>query len=370
MKPSPLVIHVAPARALFLVLLLLTAAAGTQAQQGLAPEKIKQIEQLISTEMSKQSIAGLSVAVVTDNQLRWSAGYGFADVENRVPAKASTVYRLASVSKPITAAAVMRLVEQGKLDLDAPVQKYCPAFPQKQWPVTSRQILGHLAGIRHYKSNEEFDSTRFYPSIADGLSMFKDDPLLHEPGTKYTYSTFGYSVLGCAIEGASGASYADFLRENVLKPAGMDTMRVDSVADLIPNRAQGYRRGRDGTLKNSPLADNSYKVPGGGLVSTVEDLAKFAAALQTAKVLKKETVELMYAKQKLSDGRETDYGLGWGIATLNGRRYIMHTGAQQRVSTILYTIPDEGAAVAIMVNVEDTQLSVLAGQIAKLVRAK
>ncbi|MCA1643613.1 MAG: beta-lactamase family protein, partial [Acidobacteria bacterium] len=258
--------------------------------------------------------------------------------------------------------------EQGKLDLDAPVQKYCPAYPQKQWTVTARQILGHLSGIRHYKSDEEFNSTRFYPDVTSGLALFKDDPLAFEPGTRYFYSTFGYSVLGCAIEGASGVSYADFLRENVLKPAGMDTMRVDSVTDLIPNRAQGYRRGRDGTLKNSPLADNSYKVPGGGLVSTVEDLAKLAAALQTAKVLKKETVEQMYTKQKLRDGKEIDYGLGWGLASLNGRRYVMHTGAQQRVSTLLYTIPDEGAAVAIMVNVEDTQLSALAGQIAKALR--
>jgi CubicO group peptidase (beta-lactamase class C family) len=358
------VIPLSHARAIFFVLLLLpSAAARAQQAQGLAPEKIRQIEQLISSEMSKQSIAGLSVAVVTDNQLRWSAGYGFADVENFVPAKAATSYRLGSISKPITAVALMRLVEQGKLDLDAPVQKYCPAFPQKQWPVTARQILGHLAGIRHYKSNEEFDSTRFYPSIGEGLAMFKDDALLQEPGTKYTYSTFGYSVLGCAVEGASGQTFADFVRENVFKPAGMDRMRVDSVPDLIPNRAQGYRRGAGGTLRNSPLADNSYKVPGGGFVSTVEDLAKFAAALQTGKVLKRETVEQMYASQQTRDGKATNYGMGFGVAAVNGQRYIGHSGAQQRVSTILQMAPDKGVAVAVMVNVEDTRLTPLANQI-------
>jgi CubicO group peptidase (beta-lactamase class C family) len=363
LKPRPLSLPFSPARALLLLLLLFPAAARAQQAQGLAPEKIKQIEQLISSEMSKQSIAGLSVAVVTDNQLRWSAGYGFADVENFVPAKAATVYRLASVSKPITAVALMRLVEQGKIDLDAPVQKYCPAFPQKQWAVTPRQILGHLSGIRHYKSDEEFNSTRFYPSIGDGLAMFKDDPLLFEPGTKYGYSTFGYSVLGCAVEGASGQKFADFVRENVLLPAGMDRMRVDSVSDLIPNRAQGYRRGADGTLHNSPLADNSYKVPGGGFVSTVEDLAKFAVALQTAKVLKRETVEQMYTSQQTRDGKATNYGMGFGVASVAGQRYVGHSGAQQRVSTILQMAPDKGVAVAIMVNVEDTRVTPLANQI-------
>lgn len=352
-------------RALLPFLLLLLCAAPTRAQQqaALPAEKLKQIEQLISTEMSKQSIAGLSVAVVTDNQLRWSAGYGFADLENFVPARAATVYRLGSISKPVTAIAVMRLFEQGKIELDAPVQKYCPAFPQKQWAVTVRQVLSHTSGIRHYKSDEEFNSTKFYPTIVDGLSMFKDDPLLFEPGTRYGYTTFGYSVLGCAVEGASGQMFADFVRKNVVEPAGMERMRVDSVTELIPNRAQGYRRSAGGSLRNSPLADNSYKVPGGGFVSTAEDLARLAVAMQTGKLLKRETVEQMYAPQKLRDGKATTYGLGWGVANVNGLRYVGHSGAQQRVSTLLQTVPDKGVAVALMVNVEDTRLSQLANQI-------
>jgi serine beta-lactamase-like protein LACTB len=363
LTPGSLVTPFSHARALFVLLLLFPVAARAQQAQGLAPEKIKQIEQLISSEMSKQSIAGLSVAVVTDNQLRWSAGYGFADVENFVPAKSATVYRLGSLSKPITAVAVMRLVEEGQIDLDAPVQKYCPAFPQKQWPVTPRLILGHLSGIRHYKSDEEFDSTRYYASVVEGLAMFKDDALLQEPGTKYTYSTFGYSVLGCAVEGASGMKYGDYVRDNVFKPAAMDRIRIDSVADLIPNRAQGYRRRADGTLRNSPLADNSYKVPGGGFVSTVEDLAKLAVAMQTAKILKKETVEQMYTSQQTRDGKATNYGFGFNVAAVNGQRYVGHSGAQQRVSTILQMFPDKGIAVVIMVNVEDTRLTPLANQI-------
>ena len=354
-------------RALLLALLC-AAPAFAQQPQRLPEEKIKKIEQLISTEMSRQQIAGLSVAVVTDNQLRWSAGYGFADLENFVPARSTTVYRLGSISKPVTAVAVMQLAERGLLELDAPVQKYCPAFPQKQWPVTARQLLGHLGGVRHYNSDAEFDSTRFYPTVADGLAMFKDDPLLHEPGTKYFYTTHGYSVLGCAAEGASGKKFTDYVRENILIPAGTERMRADSVADLIPGRAQGYRRNPDGTLRNSPLADSSYKIPGGGFVSTVEDLARFAAAVQTFKLVKRETAEQMFARQKLRGGSATNYGLGWQIgAPAGGQRVISHGGAQQRVSTLLVLRPEQNFAVALMANVEGTRLGDLAAQIADAV---
>ena len=353
-----------------LVLSLFVLLAPTLSAQQNAPlpaEKIKLIEAAIAAEMSKQNIAGLSVAVVTDNQLRWSNGYGFADLENFVPAKAGTVYRLASISKSITAVAVMQLAERGKLDLDAPVQKYCPAFPEKQWPVTARHILAHLSGIRHYQSEEEFASTRRYDSISAGLDMFKNDPLLHEPGVKYTYTTFGYSVLGCAVEGASGQKFADFTRDNIFKPAGMDRMRVDSINELIPNRAQGYRRARDGQLRNSDIADNSYKLPGGGFASTVEDLAKLAIAVQTNSILKKETGEQMLTGQKLRDGKETSYGLGWSVQTQNNQKLVGHSGAQQRVSTFLHMIPARAFAMAIMVNVEDTRLRSLADQITEIV---
>lgn len=356
------------ARALLLALLLAAPAFAQQQTQRLPDEKIKKIEQLISSEMSRQQIAGLSVAVVTDNQLRWSAGYGFADLENFVPARATTVYRLGSISKPVTAVAVMQLAERGLLDLDAPVQKYCSAFPAKQWPVTARQLLGHTAGVRHYNSDAEFDSTRSYPTLTDGLAMFKDDPLLHEPGAKYTYTTHGYSVLGCAVEGVSGKKFTDYARENIFAPAGTQRMRADSVADLIPGRAQGYRRNQDGTLRNSPLADNSYKIPGGGFVSTVEDLARFAAAVQTWKLVKRETAESMFTKQRLRDKTETPYGLGWEIgATPDGQRVIRHGGAQQRVSTLLVLRPGQNFAVALMANVEGTRLGDLAAQIADAV---
>jgi serine beta-lactamase-like protein LACTB, mitochondrial len=360
--------------AFVLCLLVLFPAARAQAQQSsaqraaaLPAEKVRQIEALVNAEMAKQKIPGLSVAVVADRQVRWTAGFGMQDIENNVAAKAATVYRLGSISKPITAVAVMQLFERGRLDLDAPVQKYCPAFPEKQWPVTTRQVLGHLSGIRHYKSDEEFNSTRFYASVAEGLDMFKDDPLLFEPGTKYNYTTHGYSVLGCVVEGASGQKFADFVSENVFKPAAMERIRVDSVVEIIPNRAQGYRMTNKGVLLNSPLADNSYKVPGGGFVSTAEDLARFAVALQTDRLLKHETFELMSAPQKLKDGKATSYGLGWSVGARNGQRTVGHSGAQQRVSTFLHMQPEQGLAVVIMSNLEGSRLGDLAQQIGDIV---
>jgi serine beta-lactamase-like protein LACTB, mitochondrial len=360
--------------AFVLCLLLLSPATRVEARQAAQPaaalpgEKIRLIETLVNAEMAKQKIPGMTVAVASERQVRWAAGFGMQDVENNVAARPATVYRLGSISKPITAVAVMQLFERGKLDLDAPVQKYCPAFPEKQWPVTTRQVLGHLAGIRHYKSDEEFNSTRFYASVAEGLNMFKDDPLLSEPGTKYTYTTHGYSVLGCVVEGASGQKFADFVGENIFKPAVMERIRVDSVADIIPNRAQGYRITDKGVLTNSPLADNSYKVPGGGFVSTAEDLARFAVALQTGKLLKPETLELMYAPQKTKDGKETSYGLGWGVGKRpTGERTVGHSGGQQRISTFLHMQPEQGLAVVIMSNLEGARLGELAQRIGDVV---
>ena len=166
------------------ILLVLIAPALAQA---LSAEKIRVIDRLVTADMSRESIPGMSIAIAAGDQI-WSAGYGLTDIENFVPVKAYSMYRLASISKPITATAVMQLVEKGKIDLDAPVQKYVPEFPAKQWPVTVRQLLGHLGGVRHYRDDAESSTTKHYGSIKEALSAFKDDPLALEPGTKYSYT--------------------------------------------------------------------------------------------------------------------------------------------------------------------------------------
>jgi serine beta-lactamase-like protein LACTB len=329
---------------------------------------IDKIERAVSTAMSQGHIPGLSTAIVTDRQLRWSNGYGIVDLENFVPAKAATVYRLGSISKPITATAIMQLVEQGKLDLDAPVQKYCSAFPPKRWPVTSRELLGHLGGVRHYtQKEEEAEYTSHFTSVADGLAIFKDDPLLAEPGTEFRYSSFGYNLLGCAVEGASGEPFAAYLHEHIFVPAGMDHIQPDDVFQIIPNRARGYASRPEGLVRNSDLMDSSYKIPSGGLSSTVIDLARFAIAIQSGVLLKPETVSQMFTSQKTRDGKATGYGLGWEVEDNAGAKAVSHSGGQSGTSTDLLMRPDRGLAVVVMCNLEGAHVSALARTLAQIV---
>ena len=228
----------------FYALLVVLFMVPLRAQQGgLSPSVVEKIERAITAEMARKNIPGLSIAVVQDHQLKWSNGYGMSDLENFVPAKASTNYRLGSISKPITAVAVMQLVEQGLLDLDVPVQQYCPAFPRRQWLLTTRQLLSHIGGVRHYRS-DEINSTKPYPTLIEGLEIFKDDTLLFEPGTRYSYTTYGYSVLGCVIEGISGRTYVDFVKERIFKPAAMERIRVDDVNELSRTAHRDIRKCR------------------------------------------------------------------------------------------------------------------------------
>ena len=328
--------------------------------KGLPAAKVEKIEAEIAAWMARHKAPALSVAIVTDNHLTWSKGYGLADVENDVPAKPETAYRLASIAKSVTATAVMQLVERGKLDLDAPVQKYCATYPAKQklkdapekeFSITSRQLLVHHGGVRHNRLDEVL-TTRHYSSITEAVSSFKDDPLVVEPGTKYSYSSPGYTLLGCAIEGASGVSYIDYLRENIFKPSGMTRTEADDVYAIIPNRARGYRKTQSGDVQNAPLHDTSIKIPAGGLVSTVEDLARFAVALNTGKLVRPDTLEKMWAKPKTADGKEQRYAVGFIIDDADGLFRVSNDGSQAGTRTYLYLLPRERFAIALMTNLE------------------
>lgn len=326
-----------------------------QIKSTLRPDKITKIEELIRTEMAQGKIPGLSVAIINNDQLSYAKGFGMADLEDSTPAQSATVYRLGSLSKTITGVAVMQLAERGKLDLDAPVQKYCAAYPIKQWPLTSRQLLAHLGGVRDYNNQkflEEYFSTRHYNSINESLDIFKNDPLQQEPGTKYSYSTYGYNLLGCAIEGASGMTYEGYLQENILKPAGMKQTLVDDIFQIIAGRARGYGKTREGVMRNTGLADTSNKIPAGGLVSTVEDFVKFSLALQNGTLLRKETIEQIWTQQKTLDGKQTPYGLGWRIGERNGIKEVYHGGAAAGFSTFLYIMPEKKVSVVLMANME------------------
>jgi CubicO group peptidase (beta-lactamase class C family) len=335
----------------YVVILLISC--GAVAQQAAVPDRAAAIDAIVQREMEKQHIAGATVAVIYDGRLVYSKGAGKADVENDVPATAETLIRTGSISKPISAAAAMTLADAGKLDLDASIQKYCPAFPQKQSTITTRQLLSHTSGIRHYKG-DEISSTKHFKAMSDGFAVFASDPLLFDPGTKYSYSTYGYTVVGCVMEGAAGENYFDYVREHVLKPAGMTHTIVDDVYEIVPHRSRGYQV-MGGQVKNTGLMDSSYKIPGGGLVSTAEDLVRFAMALSDGKIVKPETLKTMWTPTNLpavNNGRPSNYGLGFSAVNVDGQQWIAHTGGQQGSSTDLEFLPGKHFAVAVFANTD------------------
>ncbi len=336
-------------------------------QKPLPKEKRLAIERAVASFMSANSIPGLSASVVLDGEPRWSEGFGMADLENSSPATSSTLFRLGSISKPISATAVLQLWERGKLDLDAPVQKYCPEFPQKEWPITTRELLGHLGGIRHYnpdgKGDVPEDSARHFASMQESLQLFADDPLVAKPGTKFHYSTYGYTLVGCVLEGAASERFIDYVRENIFQPSGMEQTRDDDFFTVIPHHSRWYHIDKGGVVRNAGVLDSSYKIPGGGIISSADDMANFEAAIVADKLLKRSSRDLMWTSLKTADGKETGYGLGWGIMDKFGLHILAHTGGQQGTSTAFAVVPARSAGVVVLCNLDSVDVAQLAMQI-------
>ena len=332
------------------------------------------IDEAAARFLNETKTPGVSVAVVEDGEFAWASGYGMADLENSVPVTQETLFRLASVSKPISAVAAMELWEQGKLDLDAPIQKYCPAFPDKGAVITTRELLGHLGGIRHYldgaAGEPEVNNTKhFADPIAGGLSFFKDDPLMAAPGTHYVYSTQGYTLVGCAIGAVSNEPYADFVRQNVLVPAGMTVTQVDDRFAVIPHRTRFYSKDTAGKVINAEFLDSSYKIPGGGWVSSASDMARFEAALLDGKLVKPSTLTLMGTPLKPSESAEDHYGLGLSAGTLDGVEFLSHAGGQQGTSTMILMVPSRRLGVVVLANMDNVGATDLAKEIASMLLA-
>jgi len=334
------------------------------------------IESLAQKFLEETKAPCVSLAVGRDSEIAFAGAFGLSDLENRVAATTDTVFRTASIAKPITATAVMQLVEQGKIALDDPIQNHCPEFPHTEQTLTIRHLLCHQGGIRHYNQPGEASGTTSYPDIATSLELFKDDPLLFEPGTKYSYTTYGYSLLGRAVETASGQSFREYLQANIFEPAKMRTSGIDDTLRIIPNRTRGYvvigvrsyfqlplpqrKQVRLGELLNCALHDTSMKVPGGGLICAPTDLVKFGQAILAGKLLDPETRELAWQSQSTADGTDTGYGLGWRVFETSGRRHIAHSGGQAGTSTMLVIIPDEQIVVAVMSNLQGSPTGKLA----------
>lgn len=352
--------HSSLALAAVLVAVLPTAAQ----QDGQYAEIIEVFEDFVEKQMEIDRIPGLSIGFVKDDFI-WTKGFGFADLENNTPASANTAYRLASNAKSMTAVAILQLVEQGKVDLDAEVQTYVPYFPRKRWPVTVRQLLGHLGGISHYRDYDIEGHIKEHKDTGDALAIFSEFDLVAEPGTKYNYSSYGYNLLGAVIEGAAKQPYGDFLRENLWEPLGMNNTYMDDPNEIIPNRVQGYRL-VDGELINSEFIDISSRFAAGGTISTVVDLLKYAEGLNSEKVLSQKGIDLMQTPMVTKGGYFSDYGMGWRITPVNGRFQVHHTGSQAETRTLLVRFPKENLAIALAYNLEGADRHVYAQRLAQL----
>jgi len=316
-------------------------------------EAIRQAERFIDSLQAKQGIPGISVSVGTKDKILWAEGFGLADVENQVPVTVVSKFRIGSVSKSLTTLAVGKLVEEGKLDLDAPITKYGVNFPKKKYPITARQLATHTAGMRHYQNGDGLNCLRTFKTVEESFVIFSSDSLLFQPGTAYNYSTYGYSLLSAVVEKASNTPFLNYMQTAVFAPLGMSNTGADYSDQLVAQRVRFYEI-QKGRVVNAEQCDNSYKWAGGGLLSTPSDLVVMSASLLNHSLLKKETVELLFTPQLLSNGVNTNYGLGWRLGMdKKGRKIIHHGGSINGGRTFVMIYPDNNLVIAITANALD-----------------
>jgi serine beta-lactamase-like protein LACTB, mitochondrial len=323
---------------------------------------------------------GISAAVASGGRIVFSGGVGFADLDNMVPATAVTVYNIGSVSKANAAVAVMQLLEQGKIALDDPIQKYVPTFPDKGHPITIKHLMTHRSGIRHYRDTD-FAATpgdenlKPYTSLADAIKLFKDDPLLYKPGEFSSYSSYATNLLQGVIKTTSAQPFEEYMRANVWGPAGMASTAFDVPERVVPHRAKSYRHVKGRTI-NNPYGDVTYKFAGGGMISTVEDLVRLGIALNHGRLLKPETIATMYdarlepvraysasgAPHRMDPRR----GLIWVVEAENARTVVSHSGSVKGFYACLVNYPEQDVAAAILQNAAGpptcTEAKALAGR--------
>ena len=304
--------------------------------------------------MAANNIPGLSVAVSIEGQVVWSEGFGYANIETGTPVTPATKFRIGSVSKSLTSVAMGILIDEGRLDLDVPVQRYAPSFPEKaKGAITSRLVGGHLAGIRHYRGMENF-SSRKYLTVTDALGIFKNDTLQTPPGEAYSYSSYGWNLLSAVVEGASGEEFLPYIYGNVFGPLDMRNTLAEHMDSIIVARGAYYvrsGRGMSAPIINAPYVDNSYKWAGGGFVSTPEDLMKFAHGLMYGDILSEDTRNTLWVTQHTSDGEATGYGIGFSDGMEMEHRVVGHGGGSVGGNAWFRMFPDDGVAMAVTTNI-------------------
>jgi CubicO group peptidase (beta-lactamase class C family) len=306
----------------------------------------------IHAAVGNGSVVGISAGFSIAGEVKWTGAAGYSDQEQKIKFTSSTLNRIASISKPLTAVAIMQLYEAGKIDLDAPIQNYLKDFPVKEeGDITVRQLLNHSAGIDDYKNKKEMENQQYYPSLEDAMAVFQDRDLIFTPGQSFYYTTYGYVVLGRVIEEVSGVSYEEFIQTNILDPLNMTNTGIEYANIDYPNKAELYHKNEKGKTEVADHHDLSNRVPGGGFYSTVGDMLKFGDAVIQNTLISEATKEIMFADSGLKK-EGNGYGLGWYLYGENpnyGPVY-GHNGAQTGASAFLMLLPQEETSIIVLSN--------------------
>jgi len=313
---------------------------------------IRYVDSVANAAVAEHRTAGVSVAVVKNGRTILAKGYGFADLENDVPATAETVYRIGSVTKQFTSTAIMRLVEQGKVSLDDTLQKFLPDFPTQGNRVTVRHLLNHTSGIKSYTSlGPKWARVVRLDLAPDSLvALFANEPFDFKPGDQWLYDNSGYFLLGMIIEKVSGKKYGQYLKDEIFTPLGLKSTIYCDQAPLIKHRAQGYTLRPDSTFINAEPLSMTQPYAAGSLCSTVNDLAAWTLALSSGKVVTPASYKLMTTPGTLNDGKPLTYGFGLGIGTVGGHRQVSHNGGINGFISELHHYPDDSLVTVVLTN--------------------
>jgi serine beta-lactamase-like protein LACTB len=337
-------------------------------------DAVEQGRRIARASLVEQNLPGLSVAVGVGGDIVWAEGFGWADLEKRTPVTPDMRFRIGTASTVLTSAAVGLLLENGRLKLDDEIQRYVSAYPRKEWPVTLRQLMGHMAGVRNDGGDEGPLLAAHCDRMVDGIEPFAQRSLLFEPGTQYRYSSYGWILVSAAVEAAADEPFLRFMREKIFEPLGMDATRADSATESIPNRATPYfpRFAADPRYGPDPMREIDYSCYAGSSVflSTPSDLVRFGMAIDSGKLLQPATVQLLQTPQRLASGEETGYGLGWDLETvaLAGKqtRVAGHDGDSLggRVASLM-TFREQGIVVSVTSNTSYAETFAIASKIAQ-----
>ncbi|MEM7553542.1 MAG: serine hydrolase domain-containing protein [Cyanobacteria bacterium P01_A01_bin.84] len=306
--------------------------------------------QAIKKYRAKYNVPGISVAIAKNGKIIYAEGFGWQNVEKKIKASNSTIYRLASVSKPITAILAMEMAEQNKLLLNKNIRAYLPEKLPQYHNYRIRELLSHQSGVRHYKKGQDptKNAKKHYLRAQDAMQLFVKDKLVIEPRSNYKYSTHGYTVLAAAMEKTANKPFFRYTRDR-FRGWGLKDLSPELAKINQTNRAQIY------TLKNgknlvSQRDDLSWKYAGGGYQSSAPDLARLSIRLLNGKIISKQSLNIMWTPQK-SQGRTTRYGLGWGVGTdEDGRKIVAHSGAQNGAASYWRIYPHEKVVVVVISN--------------------